>query len=1021
MKLLVRVIEARNLTIVDANGLGAAYVKLQLGKCRAKTKVSKKNPNPSWDEEFSFGVGDLSEELSVRVLDEDKCFTEDFLGCVKVPLSKVMDAENMSLGTTWYQLQPKGRKSKGNGCGEILLAIFLYQNNYEEASSGRRSFSDDKESMSEKSVELTHEIHSLPSSGDSELASVSGLNEMDFTKEDKSMAESFIHRLFQFFGGEKIAPLSSTIDVDPPEKLQEVSADEQTVDVSSAMLYDELLKTLESKVQGAEIPENLQGGILVDHSYVIAPADLNSFLFSPSSNFWQSLAEIQGTTGLQAEPWRLESSGKRLTRVVKYTKAATKLVKAVTATEEQTYLKADGKNYAVLASVRTPDVPFGNSFRVQLLFCITPGPELSSKEQSSRLIISWCINFLQSTMMKGMIENGARQGLRESYVQFTDLLSQSIKLVDLKVTASDKKHILASLQTKQESDWKLALQFFGNFSVASSGFAILFILIHILLANPGAIHGLELLGLDLPDSIGEIIVCGVLVLQSEYVLYTVSRFLQARKQRGSDHGKKARGDGWLLTVALIEGSNLVALDSAGFSDPYVVFTCNGKMRTSSIKFHRLDPQWNEIFEFDAMDDPPSTMDVDVYDFDGPFDKATSLGHAEVNFVKSNITELADVWLPLHGKFAQKCQSKLHLMIFLNNTRGNEIVKGYVMKMEKEIGNKITLKPPQINSAFQKLFGLPADEFLINDFTCHLNRKMPMQGRLFLSPRIIGFHANLFGRKTKFFFLWEDIDDIQVIPPSLATMCSPSLLIVLQRGRGMDAKHGAKAVDSDGRLRFQFQSFVSLYAANRTIMALWKAKALSTEQKLQLVEESGMRSLQSEDSGSFLGLEEAKMSDVFSSSITVEMELLMGLFDGSSLEQSVMKKIGCVDYSVSPWESIKGDIYQRQVHYKMDKSLSRYGGEVTSTQQKSPVAHKKGWLIEEVMVFQGVLLGDYFNIHLRYHIEDLSPKLRGCNVQVSLGVAWLKSTKHQKRIMKNIMSNSSGRLQEMFNQVESELK
>lgn len=60
------------------------------------------------------------------------------------------------------------------------------------------------------------------------------------------------------------------------------------------------------------------------------------------------------------------------------------------------------------------------------------------------------------------------------------------------------------------------------------------------------------------------------------------------------------------------------------------------------------------------------------------------------------------------------------------------------------------------------------------------------------------------------------------------------------------------------------------------------------------------------------------------------------------------------------------------------------------------------------------------IHLRYQIEDLSPKLRGCNVQVSLGIAWLKSTRHQKRIMKNIMSNSSGRLQEMFKQVESEL-
>lgn len=61
---------------------------------------------------------------------------------------------------------------------------------------------------------------------------------------------------------------------------------------------------------------------------------------------------------------------------------------------------------------------------------------------------------------------------------------------------------------------------------------------------------------------------------------------------GSDHGVKAQGDGWLLTVALIEGTNLAAVDSTGFSDPYVVFTCNGKTRTSSIKFQILDPQWN---------------------------------------------------------------------------------------------------------------------------------------------------------------------------------------------------------------------------------------------------------------------------------------------------------------------------------------------------------------------------------------------------------------------------------------------
>jgi len=89
-----------------------------------------------------------------------------------------------------------------------------------------------------------------------------------------------------------------------------------------------------------------------------------------------------------------------------------------------------------------------------------------------------------------------------------------------------------------------------------------------------------------------------------------------------------------------------------------------------------------------MDDPPSVLDVDVYDFDGPFDEAMSLGHTEINFVKSNLSDLADVWVPLQGKLAQACQSKLHIRIFLNNTRGSNVVKEYLSKMEKEVGKKV---------------------------------------------------------------------------------------------------------------------------------------------------------------------------------------------------------------------------------------------------------------------------------------------------------------------------------------------
>lgn len=95
----------------------------------------------------------------------------------------------------------------------------------------------------------------------------------------------------------------------------------------------------------------------------------------------------------------------------------------------------------------------------------------------------------------------------------------------------------------------------------------------------------------------------------------------------------------------------------------------------------------------------------------------------------------------------------------------------------------------------------------------------LQGRLFLSPRIVGFHANLFGHRTKFFFLWEDIEEIQIIPPTLSSMGSPTIIMTLRQGKGMDARHGAKMQDEGGRLKFHFQSFVSFNVAPRWLSNL----------------------------------------------------------------------------------------------------------------------------------------------------------------------------------------------------------
>ncbi|XP_062233040.1 C2 and GRAM domain-containing protein At1g03370-like [Phragmites australis] len=1027
MRLVVRVIEARGLPAMDADGLRDLYSKAQLGKQRAKTKVVRKSLSPAWDEEFAFRVGDLKDDLLVCVLDEDRYF-DDVLGQVKVPLSAVLDAENRTLGTQWYQLQPKSKKSKIKDCGEIRLNISLAQNYSEETTTPAHCASDDLASNSDKSTELK-KGSSLLNIPIEVSTAVSESNEIEIAKEDKSNgAPSIVNKLYQFFSAkpkdaEAPAPPLSKQD-NSSNILEETLStssqlpEKQDCEASATMTFDELLKALGSRHEGKEMPENLSGGVVLDQVYAVAPSDLNTLLFSPNSDFLQSLAKIQGTTGLEIQQWRLENDCEILKRVVSYTKAPTKLVKAVRATEDMIYMKADGEMFAVLADVSTPEVPFGNTFRVEVLTCIMPGPELPEDEKSSRLVVSWRLNFLQSTMMKSMIENGAKQGLKDNYSQFSELLAQNVRPVDAKDTTANNE-VLSSVQTEQESDWKLAIRIFGNFTVISSIFAFVYVSAHIILASPSIIQGLEFPGLDLPDSAGEVVVCGVLVLQGQRVLNMIARFIQAKRQRG-DHGVKAQGHGWLLTVALIDGTNLSATKTSGYSDPYVVFTCNGKTKTSSIKFHTLEPQWNEIFEFDAMEDPPSVMEINVYDFDGPFDEVASLGHAEVNFLKSNISELADIWIPLKGKLAQACQSKLHLRIFLNNTRGTEVMKNYLDKMEKEVGKKIAVRSPHTNSAFQKIFSLPPEEFLINDFTCHLKRKMLTQGRLFLSPRITGFYTNLFGHKTKFFFLWEDIEDIIVVPATLSSMGSPSLFIILRNGRGLDAKHGAKQVDNEGRLKFHFQSFVSFNVAHKTIMALWKARSLTPEQKVQLVEEeSEMKDFQNEDSGSFLGIEDAKISEVFSSTKHIDVSKLMGIFEGGPLECQVMENVGCMEYSVTAWEPVRADVYQRQVHYKFDKKSARHGGEAMSTQQKSPLPDKNGWLVEEVMTLEGIPVGEYFNLHIRYHLENTASKQKTCAVQVSIGIAWLKSCKNRKKITQDIESSASSRLKKIFSQLEKE--
>ncbi|KAF7838280.1 C2 and GRAM domain-containing protein [Senna tora] len=986
-RLYVCVLEAKDLPVQNS------YVKLKLGKfkSKSKTRILRHSSNPVWYEEFVFRVHDIDDagELIVSVFshnDEESLVFNNgspdlLLGEVRILVASVACQDKQTLPPTWFSLgTSKSGKFFNTYCGKILLTISLHGKghasflNHMHTPSSNIAIEDPKDFASPRISSWNNLISKTPA-----------CCKMGEGKQLLKVIARYANRLDKVFS-KKEESLKADDSSEPTSLLSD--NEELVQDFPSPCSFEEAIASIESRDNNKqEMPENLLGGILVDQIYLVSPYDLNAFLFAPNSQFRRELAELQGTTNIQEGPWTWKSGDMScLTRVVSYTKAATKLVKAVKATEEQTYVRLSKEEFAVHVNVSTPEVPYGNSFRIELLYKIMPGKE----EESSHLVVSWGIVYLQSTMMKGMIESGARQGLKDSFNQFANLLAQKFKVLN-SGDSSDKEQVLANLQTEEQS-------------------------------NLCKIQGLEFKGLDLPDSLGELITSGILVIQLQRVFNMVFHFVQARFQMGSDHGLKGHGDGWVLTVALIEGVDLASLESSGLSDPYVVFTCNGKTRSSSVKLQTSNPQWNEILEFDAMEEPPSVLDVEVFDFDGPFDQDVSLGHAEINFLKHTSTELADMWVSLEGKLAQSAQSKLHLRIFLDNNKGVETIRGYLMKKEKEVGKKLNLRSPQRNSTFQKLFGLPADEFLISDFTCYLKRKLPLQGRLFLSARILGFYANFLGHKTKFFFLWEDIEDIQVLPPSLASIGSPTLVIILRRDRGLDARHGAKTQDEEGRLRFHFQSFVSFGAASRTIKGLWRTRTLTPDQKAQLAEEQEDQEegfVIPEDSESILD-EEAMMSKIYSAEFPIKMRSLMELFDGGNLEHKIMRKTGCINYATTSWECVKPDVFERRVSYKFNRHVSVFGSDVTCTQQKVPIENTGGWIVKEVMALHGVPFADHFRIHFRYQIEKSPLGDCACKCDAYIKIMWFKSSKFQERINGNITAKFTNRLKEIFEMLQKEV-
>lgn len=90
---------------------------------------------------------------------------------------------------------------------------------------------------------------------------------------------------------------------------------------------------------------------------------------------------------------------------------------------------------------------------------------------------------------------------------------------------------------------------------------------------------------------------------------------QTQSLRLSDVHRKSHLWRGIVSITLIEGRDLKAMDSNGLSDPYVKFRLGHQKYKSKIMPKTLNPQWREQFDFHLYEERGGIIDITTWDKD----------------------------------------------------------------------------------------------------------------------------------------------------------------------------------------------------------------------------------------------------------------------------------------------------------------------------------------------------------------------------------------------------------------------
>lgn len=201
------------------------------------------------------------------------------------------------------------------------------------------------------------------------------------------------------------------------------------------------------------------------------------------------------------------------------------------------------------------------------------------------------------------------------------------------------------------------------------------------------------------DYLGYLLMDFKLVSVSEDELQNISsrRKQQTTAKRASLRASNSKSQLWtsVVTIALLEGKNLIPMDDNGLSDPYVKFKLGGEKFKSKVESKTLSPKWMEQFDLKIYEDQSQILEISVWDKDVGKDDIMGRGEVDLSTLEPERTHFLEVELEDNAGVVE-------LLLTITGTSGEESISDLGSFVEDPNRERELIKRYSIKNSFREI-------------------------------------------------------------------------------------------------------------------------------------------------------------------------------------------------------------------------------------------------------------------------------------------------------------------------------